>query len=308
MAMGDPKLSRHGFSLIELLVVISILSVLLALLLGAVSRVRGSAQSLECQNNLKQIGLALHNFAGSKGALPMGHHNGPHTQENPEPFPYLGWQAPLLPYLEQEGIYRMVLDGYESSKNNPFQLPHLAMRIPVKGFVCPSDTRGYQTQKTHMDLRVGLTSYLGVLGTDFTKPDGVLVPNRVVRLAEILDGTSNTLMVGERPPSQDFWYGWWYASYGQEGTGSADMLLGVREIRAPPTPYVEGCGPGPYVFGPGNLKTPCHVFHFWSNHSSGGHFLFADGSVKFVSYQAGERTVPALGTISGGELVSPDLP
>src|SRR5262249_28649516 len=97
---------------------------------------------------------------------------------------------------------------------------------------------------------------------------------------------SQTVMVGERPPSADFRYGWWYAGDGQGDTGSADMLLGVRERNMADDDTFRGCPAGPYNFKAGELANQCDALHFWSLHAGGAHFLFADGSVHFLSYSA----------------------
>src|SRR5207253_1385089 len=113
--------------------------------------------------------------------------------------------------------------------------------------------------------------------------DGVLYLDSHVRWADITDGTSNTLLVGERPPSSDHRYGWWYAGWGQLKTGSAEMVLGVKELRD--DPKYEACSPGPYTFQAGGGGNDCDTFHFWSLHlGTGANFLFADGSVRFLHY------------------------
>jgi prepilin-type processing-associated H-X9-DG protein len=174
---------------------------------------------------------------------------------------------------------------------------------PIRMFSCPLDGRTLDPQATHQGLRPALTSYVGVLGTAYDQPDGVLFLDSRVRLTDITDGTSNTVMLGERPASADRWYGWWYAGFGQSGTGSADMLLGAREQNFG-GPYVAACPPGPYHFQAGRLDQQCDLFHFWSLHSGGGHFLFAGGSVRFLTYSA-DSLLPALATRSGGEPAAP---
>jgi prepilin-type N-terminal cleavage/methylation domain-containing protein/prepilin-type processing-associated H-X9-DG protein len=288
-------LPRRGFTLLELLVVIAILAVLVGLLLPAVQKVRGTAARLACASNLKQLGLALHQYHDAQGVLPPGI-----TPTQGDPYPRLGWLARLLPLVEQQPLWELTRAAYEQQPGRPYTLPHYGIMTPVKLFACPADGRLGTPQPTYRDLRVALGSYLGVLGTDFRTGDGVLYWGSRTRLVDIRDGTSNTLMVGERPPSPDFWYGWWYAADGQASSGSGDTVLGVRELRYLNDPYTAGCPPGPYRFGPGNLTEQCDVFHFWSLHSGGANFLFADGSVQFLPYSA-DTILPALATRAGGE-------
>jgi prepilin-type processing-associated H-X9-DG protein len=217
----------------------------------------------------------------------------------------MSWLTRLLPYVEQEALWQGTLTAYSSDPwpySNP---PHVGFGTPVRLYCCPADSRIRTAAETHKGLRPAFTSYVGVLGTAFNQADGTLFLDSKVALNAITDGTSNTIVVGERPPSADLWYGWWYAGYGQAGTGSADMLLGVRE-RNLGGRYVSSCPAGPYHFRPGNLGEQCDLFHFWSLHAGGAHFLFADGSVHFLTYGV-DPLLPALGTRAGGESVG-DLP
>ncbi len=287
---------RRAFTLIELLVVIAIVAVLLGLLLPAVQKVRAAASRLQCTNNLKQLGLALHGYHDSRSVLPPG----VTSNRRGEAFPRMTWLTRLLPFIEQDALWRLALGAYDFERVPFHNPPHIAFSIPVRGFACPDDSRTLTVQNTHRGFRPALTSYVGVLGTSFDRSEGILSLDSRVRLTDITDGTSSTLMVGERPPSADFWYGWWYAGVGQMGTGSGDMLLGVRERNVGGT-YVAPCPRGPYHFGPGRTTEQCDLFHFWSLHAGGAHFLFADGSVHFLAYSA-DPLLPALATRAGGEI------
>jgi prepilin-type processing-associated H-X9-DG protein len=184
--------------------------------------------------------------------------------------------------------------------NDFTQNPPHPIDAVVTTFICPADYRVVQPQLARKQVRAAFTSYLGVSGTTSASKLGVLFVNSAIRPADITDGLSNTLAAGERPPSSDFWYGWWYAGYGVSGTGSADMILGVRD-RVPTTdPAIGDCPANPMPFAPGSLDKLCDAFHFWSLHPGGTHFLFADGSVHFLRYDAAP-ILPALATRAGGE-------
>jgi prepilin-type processing-associated H-X9-DG protein len=295
---------RTALTLAELLVVIAIIAVLLGLLVPAVQKLREAAARLQCGNNLKQIGLALHHYHDQEGALPPA--------LSTQSYRYLSWMGRLLPYAEQDARWQEVAANYRASPRPWFNPPHRTDAV-VPLYTCPSDPR-VRTPATvtvqiappsagsgpvrSVSLSVGLTSYLGVEGVDLNSRDGVLFANSSTRLADITDGLSQTLLVGERPPSADLEYGWWYAGPGQSRTGSTDVVLGAREVNV----SQPGCPPGQYAFGPGSFNGRCDLFHFWSPHPGGGQFLFADGSVHFLAYSAAP-VLPALATRSGGEAV-----
>ncbi len=296
----DARTDRRGFSLIELIVVIGIISVLMALLLAAVQQTRSAAARIKCANNLVQLGLALHSYHDVAGAFPPG----VTPDAANEMYPRMSWAARLLPYVEQKPLWDLTTAAYAQSRDPFVSPPHTGLATPVEVFGCPLDDRTRTAQFARSKRWVALTSYVGVLGTDLLHPNGVLYVGSKTRLSDISDGTSTTIMVGERPPSNDMWYGWWYAGVGQLQTGSPDMLLGVREVNT--GGYQNWfCAAGPYTFTAGRLSDQCSVFHYWSLHPGGSQFLCADGSVHFLSYSA-VALLPALATRSGRESVSPD--
>ncbi|MFO0842015.1 MAG: DUF1559 domain-containing protein [Gemmataceae bacterium] len=215
-----------AFTLIELLVVIAIIALLLGLLLGAIQHVRGMAARVNCQNNIKQLALALHLHHDTNHTLPPGYR----SLLNRDRMPFSGWTLSVLPYIEQSALHSNAIEAYRRSILPFLSPPHTGISTVVPLFVCPSDGRAASPQFAPISRRmVALTCYLGTSGRDYSTRDGVLFRNSTVRLLDVTDGTSNTLMLGERPPSADFQFGWWYAGSGQRFTGSADLILGVRE-------------------------------------------------------------------------------
>ncbi len=289
--------SRPGFSLVELLVVLMIVGVLFGLLAAAVQRAREAAARTRCANQLRQLGLAAHAYHTAMGALPAGVSS--NVRQNP--YPYVSWLNRLLTYLENEPLWKQTVDSYGVSRIPWTTPPHAGLDTVVSLFVCPSDGRILRAETSH-GYHVAFTSYLGVLGTDYRARGGCLYADSAVRLADVADGTSNTLLAGERPPSADLYYGWWYAGAGQDNAGSCDMLLGASERNSRGAEF-HSCPDGPYAFAPGRLENQCDQFHFWSLHPGGGHFAFCDGSVRFLAYSA-DSVLPALATRAGGEPAS----
>ena len=189
----------------------------------------------------------------------------------------------------------------------PYSPFHGAFGHVVRTYVCPNDTRvSLPRLPAHFDRPAGLTSYVGVSGLDYTQNSGVLFLDSALPLAEITDGTSNTLAVGERPPSTDFMYGWWYTGAGQDGSGNVDMVLGMNERASPDGIRAElrGCDTGAaYSYGPGDLEEYCHLLHFWSLHPGGAHFLSCDGSVSLIAYEVDQALMNSLATRSGREVL-----
>ena len=285
---------RPAFTLIELLVAMAIVAVLAGLLLGAVQKVRAAADRASCANNLKQLGAALHHAHARDGRLPAG--MSPRTGKTP----YASWITAALPDLDQGPAWAEAAADYAATPAFVGPPVHRQLAAPLKTALCPAGTRTVGT--TDDGVTAAFTYYLGVAGRTSVTQDGMLRTGTPVRFAQVTDGLSQTVMVGERPPGPDPHFGWWYAGQGQAFDGSADYLLGVadsnRTYRAPT------CRPGPYAFSAGHPDDPCGLFHFWSPHAGGGNWLFGDGSVRFLRYAAA-GVLPALSTVAGGESAQP---
>jgi prepilin-type processing-associated H-X9-DG protein len=288
-------------------VVVAISAVLLALLLAAVQKAREAANRVQCLNNLKQIGLALHAYHDVYGRFPHAYDaralfldpsQTPVTPNSQNVIVTQSWATLILPFLEQADLERAGYDIYHDR------------HLPV--YVCPSDPRALQFYQGSRGYGPqALTDYLAVTGTmtfagdprtGLPRPpcDGVIYESSRTRWADITDGTSHTVLVGERPPSPDLYWGWWT-------WGAFDASLGVRNAypvygTSESIPITVCIRLFPENYRPGDTNL-CDTHHFWSLHPGGGNWLFADGSVRFLSYRA-NTILPALATRSGGEVVS----
>lgn len=287
---------RFGTTLVEVLVVISVIGILASLLLGAIQYARESVRKSVCGNNLRQLGLACHAFENSHEHLPPGYTSSSGGLQ------YSTWIVSLVPSLEMGPLYSSIEEDHKNF-GHPFREPqlHRAFGQTLSILRCPSDA-SWPNQKAFPEYGVvGFTGYLGVSGTDFKAEDGPFRNDYGTRFAEFQDGLSNTILIGERPPSRDRYFGWWYAGYGQNGTSSLDSLLGTKEINLG-TRGNLACRIGPHAYGPGNAGDQCSCLHYWSYHSGGAQFCYADGSVRFIAYDSA-NILSALGTIAGGEVV-----
>ena len=185
--------TRSAFSLVELLVVLAIVAVLVGLTLSAVMQVRARAARTLCSHRLRQIGLALHQYHGTASAFPPG----VRTAAG-EPFPSMSWHVRILPYLEQEALWKQAVTAY-AQQPKWTQPPHPFGKV-MPAFECPSDPHSGRPGNW-LGLSPGMTSFLGVEGTDYSRKNGILFADSQVRISDVVDGTSHTLLVGERPPS-----------------------------------------------------------------------------------------------------------
>jgi prepilin-type N-terminal cleavage/methylation domain-containing protein/prepilin-type processing-associated H-X9-DG protein len=287
---------RFAFTLVELLVVIAIIGVLVALLLPAIQMARESARASQCKNNLKQLALALHNYHDCLGRLPPGW-----MADRPEGTPGWGWSSSLLHYIEQHSLELSI------KRELPISHPanQQARETVIAIFLCGSDWHpkvptifggaddgGDEAFATNIEagtalLRIARTNYVGVFGISEIEDapaagEGTFFFNSRVRLAEITDGLSNTLIIGER--------------YAKQGNSLwAGVVQGANEAMA------RVVGVGDHV-----PNDPHHHFDdFASYHPGGVHFLYADGRVERINNQIDVKVYQALCTRNGGESASP---
>jgi prepilin-type processing-associated H-X9-DG protein/prepilin-type N-terminal cleavage/methylation domain-containing protein len=294
------SLQRRAFSLTELVVVIGIIGLLIGLTLPAVQRTRSAADRISCQSRLRQIALALHSYHDTSGTFPPGQDSSPFGELDGSARG-VSWLAKILPFIDQEPLWQQTERALREDRvpwDNP---PHVGLATVIPLYTCPSDGRAAFPQNGPDGTLAAYTSYKGVRGERSGMENGVLPLGRGIRIAAITDGTSQTLMVGERPPSARMDSGWWYASHWS--VYSHDFILWAEtgkesdECMPPPGGY--------FVFGPGRPNNQCDMYHFWSLHSGGANFSFADGSVHFISYSI-SRNLRALASRDGGEVV--DVP
>lgn len=320
-AGGDRRVVRCyrplGFTLIELLVVIAIIALLIALLLPAVQRARESARRTQCLNNLKQLALAMHNYASSHGCFPSGYLT-PHpnfdydfsvtftepavinNKVNPQlqlnywvvTAPWT-WQALILPEVEQANV------PIDYNRAKPDQENITAMQSSVEVFLCPS-----ALMPSARPQNLGFSNYRGNMGV--TGTDGILYQNSAIKFRDIGDGTTNTILCG------DSRFGFW-------GDGTS-CCARIREDRRLFDDYWTSFADDDDPSNDGNSgdtdgdgdfddddDLPLQFLNFGSWHDDITHFALADGSVRPVGKTLSRDTFEAIATRNGGENIGEDF-
>ncbi len=298
------QIDKRAFTLVELLVVIAIIGILIALLLPAVQSAREAARRLQCANNFKQVGLAMHNYHTANDCFPSGMITQRRLPSGTvQAGGYFAWGAFILPYLEMGTLHEKINFCAENYFVDDGTRTASGMRVGT--FLCPSDVQGGELVRccsagsngTNADEDVRQSNMAGVADSeDWTSngvtpltladANGVFASGVGCRISQIRDGTSNTLMVGEvtgaGPSSNDghFWIAW----------NLLDTFDGIN---------------GPFTVIGGEWPTSSFGMRdtgFSSYHPGGCHFLLADGSVQFLSENIDSTTLAALTSRAGGEL------
>ncbi len=299
--------ARLGFTLVELLVVIAIIGILVALLLPAVQAAREAARRISCQNNLKQYGIATHNYHDANKKLPQGM-----VLDQ-----LWSFRALLLPFYEQGNLNdRIPFDlqnqtCYQYCENLPVAENPAAQNIEVA--LCPSDPIGgrVESDPTFGLGTFALTNYLGVSGSSpqvsnyrrgplLNPPrtvnqlfDGVLFVDSNIGFKHVTDGTSKTIMIGERGLPESISWGWNICAGGDLNSGDMDSTLSPR----------FGLLPGDSTSAPAGAPLgDSHINHYWSYHPGVVQFLNCDGSLNPIAVDIERTELKYLATRNGNEI------
>ena len=277
---------RRAFTLVELLVVIAIIGILVGLLLPAVQAAREAARRCQCSNNLAQLGLALHTFEFNSERLPAGVINPTGPIRNEPIGQHVSWLVQILPHMEQTNLY-----SHFDQEAGTYAVANQKARLaPLSALICPSFP---YNDRTELDERLPISNYAGCHNDREapidTSNNGSLFLNSRLKFSQILDGSSQTLFLGEMLPSK-LDLGW--------ASGTRSTLRNTGSFQGP-APIVSGAVLTQAVEIPGSLT----VGGFGSYHTGGGNFAFGDGSVRFLSVSINLELLKQLGNRADGEIL-----
>lgn len=303
--------TRKAFTLVELLVVIAIIGILIGMLLPAVQQVREAARRTQCLNHVRQIGLAIMNYESALQELPPGWVTDDVNQPIGESG--WGWSALILPYMEGQNLHNLI--DFNRAIDDPYHVNTIQNSLPV--FLCPSDDAPQvinldthieeedhdhdddhdhfvwspdgdddDHDHEHGDLFAGRSNYSGVFGSfhideDPANGNGAFFANSRIRYADFRDGTSNTIIVGER----------------RNDYGTISWVGVVPEVDEPAARIVGSADHAPNDIGG-------HFEDFRSYHPQGINVVLGDGSTHFVRETIDENVFQALSTLKGGEIAT----
>jgi len=304
VSRATPRLPPSGFTLVELLVVIAIIGILVALLLPAVQAAREAARRLQCSNNLRQVGIAMHNYHDVHNSLPMGYHR---------VSGYRGF-TPILPYLEHSNLYKLDPDSVEAGQTE------------IATFICPSDdASGRIWLHLANNTRFARSNYVLCFGSNTWEDatgsnDGSFQSGRTTNLADMRDGTSHSVLASEVISGKhDVWNGtdrydarglWSWPSMGSNkythrntpnssaGDNMCDLSYGPECVHQP-----DNGMPCEYT---GNCDIPPRQAAARSRHPGGVNVVFADGHGSFVGDSIDSQTWKLLASIDDGQIITSD--
>jgi prepilin-type N-terminal cleavage/methylation domain-containing protein/prepilin-type processing-associated H-X9-DG protein len=275
---SNNPITRSAFTLVELLVVIAIIGILVGLLLPAVQAAREAARRSSCVNNLMQCGLAIHHFEFNREHLPAGVINPEGPVRNEAVGQHVSWIVQILPYLEEQSAYRRfdIAKGAYAAENLPVR-KHL-----ISTLLCPSSP-------LRQGVEWSVSSYVGCHNGEEAPIDsennGLLFLNSKVRFSDILDGSTYTILAGEGMHEEDD-LGWVSGTRSTlRNTGAMASYRLASDLT--PKPAVQSL----YVGG------------FGSHHTGGANFVFADGSVRFLSHSIEPDLFQKYGSRADGEMI-----
>lgn len=294
----DIMCHRKGITLVETLVVLAIVSIVMALFLSGVQKVRASAARIACLSNARNIALATIANGDLHGGLPPGvnHRFIPLTSSG---FRLRdggqAWLTIILPQLEHRAIFNAADEAYRLEFHGfPHSHEHIS-RTVIPTYLCPSDPR------THIEVEgksSATTCFLGNIGTSKDETNGPLQFDRRTPMLQITDGTSQTILFGERPSGH---FGTWFTGWGMN-LAYFGQVMHIGHPDSVPF-WASNCqvSDEPFRWG-----TPdgCHEYHYYSMHHGGGVFGFTDGSCRFLTYSSTPKAIfRAMITRNGSEVV-----